>query len=104
LVEQDDAVLRRVVEAAHLVGTATARAAVQQHHRLAIGIAALLVIEDVAVIDAEGAGVEGFDLGIQRAHADAASCGITGPVYQPGPLSPPPSAPRRPGRALRGRP
>src|SRR3546814_4313746 len=69
LVEQHDAVLRRVVEAPHLRAAAAARTAVQQHHRLAPGIAALLVMERVAVVDFELAGVEGFDLGIERAHA-----------------------------------
>src|SRR3546814_888182 len=67
--EQHDAVLRRVVEAPHLRAATAARAAVQQHHRLAPGVAALLVMERVAVVDFELAGVEGFDLGIERAHA-----------------------------------
>src|SRR5690606_38090123 len=77
------AVLRRIVEAAHLVRAAATGTPVQQHDRLAVGIAALLVVEDVTVVDAERAGVEGFDLGVQRAHADAASCLETRPVYQP---------------------
>src|SRR3546814_7147329 len=64
-----DAVLRRVVEAPHLRAATAARAAVQQHHLLAPGVAALLVMERVAVVDFELAGVEGFDLGIERAHA-----------------------------------
>src|SRR3546814_17135270 len=64
-----DAVLRRVVEAPHLRAATAARAAVQQHHRLAHGVAALLVMERVAVVDFELAGVAGFDLGRERAHA-----------------------------------
>src|SRR5690606_40530380 len=69
LVEQHDAILRRVVETAHLCAAAAAGAAVQQHHRLAVRIAALLVVELVAAIDLEGAGLVGLDLGVQGAHA-----------------------------------
>ena len=68
LVEQDDPVLGRIVEATHLGAAAAARAAMQQHHRLAVRVAALLVIELVARIDLEDAGVVGLDFGIQRAH------------------------------------
>ena len=68
LVEQHDAVLRRIVETAHLRTAAAARAAVQQHDRFAVGIAALLVIQRMAVVDAQRAAVVGLDLGIQGAH------------------------------------
>src|SRR5690606_27120747 len=69
LVEQHDAVLRRIVEAPHLGVATAARSAVQQHHRLAVGVAALFVVKRMALVDFELAGVEGFDLGIERAHA-----------------------------------
>ena len=69
LVEQHDAVFGRVVELAHLVGAAAAGAAVQHDHRLAAGVAALFVVQHVAVIDLERAGVVRGDGGVKRAHA-----------------------------------
>ncbi|KAG1250030.1 hypothetical protein G6F65_018886 [Rhizopus arrhizus] len=57
LVEQDDAVLGRVVELAHLVAAAAARTTVQHHHRLAVRVAALFEVQRVAVVDLQGADV-----------------------------------------------
>src|SRR5207342_523613 len=68
LVEQDDAVLHRIVETPHLVAAARAGPAVQHYHGLAVWIAALLVIERVSFVDLEGASVVGLDLGKERAH------------------------------------
>src|SRR5690606_28216455 len=74
LVEQHDPVLLRVVEATHLVAAAATRPTVQQHHRFAFRVPALLVLERVALVDGKGTGVVGLDLGIQAAHARA-RCG-----------------------------
>ena len=68
LVEQDDPVLFRVVELAHLRAAAAARAAMQQDHGLSVRIAALLVIQRVAVVDGELADVVWLDGGIEVAH------------------------------------
>src|SRR5207342_2168870 len=68
LVEQDDPVLRGIVEPAHLRAAAGARAAMKQHHRLALRIAALLVIQRMAAVDLQGAAVVAVDLGIKGAH------------------------------------
>ena len=69
LVEQDDPVLRRIVELAHLRRAATAGPAMQHHHRLAVGVAALFVVQRVALVDLERTGVVGRDGGVKRAHA-----------------------------------
>ena len=53
LVEQEDAVARRVEEAPRLRVAARARPAVQEHDRLALGIAAFLPVDLVAVADRE---------------------------------------------------
>ena len=68
LVEQNDAVLGRIVESPHLRAASGAGTAMQQHHGFALRIAALFVIERVARIDCQPAGVVGLDVGIQRAH------------------------------------
>src|SRR5690606_2627225 len=80
LVEQHDAVLRRIVEAPHLRAAAAAGAAVQQHHRLAAGVAALLEVQAMAVGHLQEAGVEGFDLGIEAAHAASMPQPAPGPA------------------------
>src|SRR6185312_15038499 len=67
LVEQYDAIDGRVEEAPALRVGAAARTAVQEHHRLAVRIAALLVVQRVQFRDLERAAVVGFDFGIQRA-------------------------------------
>ncbi|MNM43325.1 hypothetical protein D3C81_542050 [compost metagenome] len=69
LVEQDDAVLGRVVELAHLVAAAAARPTMQHHHRLAVRVAALFEVQRVAVVDLQGADVVRGDGGVQRTHA-----------------------------------
>ena len=56
------------METAHLRAATTARATVQENDGLPIGISALLVIQLVAIVDLERAGVEGFGLRVKRAH------------------------------------
>ena len=69
LVEQDDPVGLGIVETPHLGPAARARPAVQQHHRLALGVAALFVIQPVAAVRLQEAAVVGFKVGVQAAHA-----------------------------------
>ena len=66
LVEQDDAVLLRVVEATHIVAAAAARPTMNHHYRLAPRIAALLVVQTVALIDLQIAVVVGLHCGMQN--------------------------------------
>ena len=61
LVEQHDAVARRIEEAAHLRVGPAARPAVQEHRRLAVRVAALLEVELVDVGDAQKARAVRFD-------------------------------------------
>ena len=53
---------------------AAAGTAVQEHHRLAVGIAAQLPIEAVAVADVEHAGLVGLDRRIKRAALGGCAC------------------------------
>ena len=73
LVEQHDAVVIGIVEAAHLRAAAGPWAAVQQHDRLAVRVATLFEIQPVAAIDLQRAGVERFDVGVQGGHASLQS-------------------------------
>ena len=57
LVEKYDAVARRIMEAAHARAAARAGAAVEDDHRLAGRVAALLVMNPVSIIDRQHAGV-----------------------------------------------
>jgi hypothetical protein len=67
LIEEHDVVALRIEEAPHLrIGTA-ARAAVQEDSGFAARVAAFLVIDFVAVGDAEVAAVVRLDGGIKRA-------------------------------------
>src|SRR5690348_15357344 len=66
LVEQDDAISARVEESPALGVAARAGSAVQEHHRLAARIAALLVVERVQRRDLQRAGIVGLDLGVER--------------------------------------
>ena len=66
LVEQHDAIDRRIEEAPAFRIRAAARATVQEHHRLAVRIAALLVVQRVQRRHRQHAAVERLDLGIQR--------------------------------------
>ena len=68
LVEQDDAV-RHGVEQAPVVGRATrARPTVQEHHGLAVGVAALFPVDLVAAADLEHAGRVRLERRIEGAH------------------------------------
>ena len=68
LVEQHDAVLRRVEQPTLGRARAAARAAVQEHDGLAVGVARGLPVHLLAVADVEHAGVVRFDLGVEVAH------------------------------------
>src|SRR5438552_3231489 len=61
LIEQHDAISRRVVKLPILRHESTTRPAMQKHHRLAVWIAALLVINLVNVRHFQTRSVEGFD-------------------------------------------
>ena len=65
LVEQHDAVPLGVEEAAVPGGGSRARTAVEEHDRLAVGIAALLPVDAVAVADDELAGLVRLDRRIE---------------------------------------
>lgn len=65
LVEQDDAVDLGVKVAAVVVTDTTTGPTVEIDHRLALGVAGLLVVEGVDVGDLEEALVVGNDLGVQ---------------------------------------
>ena len=56
------------MEAAHLGIATTTRPTMQHDHGLALRVAALFVVQGVAVIDLERAGVERFYFGVERAH------------------------------------
>src|SRR3546814_20770235 len=56
------------MEASHLGVAAAARSTVQDDHRLAVGVAALLVIQGMASIDRQHAVVEAVDFGIKHVH------------------------------------
>jgi len=66
LVEYDDAVVRRIKKAAVRGGSTGARAAMQEQHRRACGIAGLFEIHAMSPVEGQHAGVIGFDLGVQR--------------------------------------
>jgi hypothetical protein len=72
LIEQHDPVALRIEEPAHLRVGAPARAAVQEHGGLAVGIAALLEVDLVQLRDAEKAGPVRLDRWVE-APADARS-------------------------------
>ncbi|GEM_PF-4458335 len=72
LVEQHDAISVRVVETPHLLAATGARATVEHHHRLSVGIAALLEVDGVTIIDLQCVTVEWLDLGVQLAQRDRA--------------------------------
>src|ERR1051325_10149837 len=61
LIEKDNEISRRIGKLPILSHDAAARPAVQEHNRLAVRIAALLVINLVNVRDFEATGVKGFD-------------------------------------------
>ncbi len=65
LVEKDDAIDIGIEEAPHLFGTTTARASVQEHSRLSMRVAGLLIIDFVAAADFQMPGMVGFDGGVQ---------------------------------------
>ena len=65
LVEQDDAVARRVVIAAHGRIAATAGSAMHDEHGFAVALAALLVIEIMAARNSQPAVAVGLDRGIK---------------------------------------
>ncbi len=67
LVKQHNAVFIGIMETPHLVIAAAAGATMKDHNGLAMRIAALLVIEPVAVINTQHAMLERGDLRIQRA-------------------------------------
>jgi len=67
LVEQHDAIGIRVEEAPALGIATAARPAMQEHHRLAVRIAALLVVQRMQRRDLQEAAVVGLDPGIKRA-------------------------------------
>mmetsp|Transcript_47680 Transcript_47680/g.93123 ORF Transcript_47680/g.93123 Transcript_47680/m.93123 type:complete len:266 (-) Transcript_47680:151-948(-) len=73
LVDQDDAVALRIEEAAVTLRAPPAGPTVDEHHRLAVPVAALLVVDRVARAHVQPAGVVGFDRGVQRAERGAAS-------------------------------
>jgi len=77
LVEQGDVEPRRIELAAMLGAAAGAGAAMQHHRRLAVGIAALLPVEDMAIADIELPGPVGLDLRIE-----SAAVGETGIAHQ----------------------
>ena len=61
LVEDDDAVVAGIEEAAMGRGGAGARSAMQEHHRHAVGIAALLPIDRVLRVERQHAAGIGLD-------------------------------------------
>ena len=67
LVEQDDAVTRRIEEAPRLRVAACPRSAMQEHHRLAFRVAALFVVDPMQVGNLEETRIVGLDVGIERA-------------------------------------
>ena len=67
LIEQHDAVVLRIEEAPAFRIASRAGATVQKHNRLAVRIAALLVIQRMQIRHGEHAVIVGLDIGIQRA-------------------------------------
>lgn len=68
LVEQNHAVVLWIMKAPHARHIASTRPAVQQHHRPAGWMSALLVVHAMPGIQLQAAGVEGLGGGIQGGH------------------------------------
>src|SRR5688572_1027908 len=74
LIEEHDPIARRIEEAAPLGAGAATRPAVQEHHRLALRVAGLLVVDRVLLGDSKETRLVGLDLRIEGAaqgHAGA---------------------------------
>src|SRR6185437_11425007 len=79
LVEQHDAVARRIEEAEVVRGQTGTRAAMQEHYRQAGRVAAFLHMQGVQRIDRQTPGPVRLDLGIQLAHGPGSLVQVSWP-------------------------